>query len=100
MLLAWALLLGSTVLATAWAVHDPGAAAGVVPGSLAGGGGGPHRAIGLAAGQAAALSVSIFTNNIGVTFSSFASGIALGIAPAFFLLYNGLLLGAVAGIAS
>ena len=99
-LLAWALLLGSTVLATAWAVHDPGAAAGVVPGSLAGGGGGPHRAIGLAAGQAAALSVSIFTNNIGVTFSSFASGIALGIAPAFFLLYNGLLLGAVAGIAS
>jgi uncharacterized membrane protein SpoIIM required for sporulation len=99
-LLAWVLLLGSAALATAWALHDPGAAAGVVPGSLAGGGGGPHRAIGLAAGQAAALSISIFTNNIGVTFSSFASGIALGIAPAFFLLYNGLLLGAVAGIAS
>jgi uncharacterized membrane protein SpoIIM required for sporulation len=98
-LLAWVLLLGSAALAWVWALHDPGAAAGVVPGSLAGGGGGPHRAIGLAAGQAAALSVSIFTNNIGVTFTSFASGIALGVAPAFFLLYNGIILGAVAGIA-
>jgi uncharacterized membrane protein SpoIIM required for sporulation len=97
--LAWVLLLGSAALAWVWALHDPGAAAGVVPGSLAGGGGGPHRAIGLAAGQAAALSTSIFTNNIGVTFTSFASGIAFGIAPAFFLLYNGLILGAVAGIA-
>ncbi len=97
-LLAWVLLLGSAVLAAVWAAHDPGAAAGVVPGSIAGGGGGPDRAIGLAAGQAAALSITIFTNNIGVTFSTFASGIALGIAPAFFLLYNGLLLGAVMGI--
>jgi uncharacterized membrane protein SpoIIM required for sporulation len=99
-LLAWILLLGSAALATVWAVHDPGAAAGVVPGSLAGGGGGPHRAIGLGADQAAALSVSIFTNNITVTFSSFASGIVLGVGPAFLLLYNGLILGAVAGIAS
>ena len=73
---------------------------GVVPGSLAGGGGGPSRAIGLAAGQAATLSVTIFTNNIGVTFTAFASGIAFGVAPAFFLLYNGVLLGAVAGIAA
>ena len=70
------------------------------PGSLAGGGGGPHRAIGLGAGQAAELSVSIFTNNIGVTFMAFASGIAFGILPAFLLLYNGLLLGVVVGIAS
>jgi uncharacterized membrane protein SpoIIM required for sporulation len=97
---AWVLLLGSTALAAVWALHDPGAAAGVVPGSLAGGGGGPHRAIGLAAGQAAALSISIFTNNIIVTFTSFASGIAFGVAPAFFLLYNGMLLGAVGGIAA
>jgi uncharacterized membrane protein SpoIIM required for sporulation len=97
--LAWLLLRGSAALATVWALHDPGAAAGVVPGSLAGGGA-PHRAIGLAAGQAAALSVSIFTNNIGVTFASFASGIALGLGPGLFLLYNGVVLGAVAGIAS
>lgn len=98
--LAWLLLLGSAALAGVWALHDPGAAAGVVPGSLAGGGSGPHRAIGLAAGQAAALSAAIFTNNIGVTFTSFASGILFGVAPAFFLLYNGMLLGAVGGIAA
>jgi uncharacterized membrane protein SpoIIM required for sporulation len=98
--LAWVLLLGSAGLVAAWALHDPGAAAGLVPGSLAGGGGGPHRAIGLAAGQAAALSISIFTNNISVTFAAFASGIAFGIGPAFFLLYNGAVLGAVAGIAA
>jgi uncharacterized membrane protein SpoIIM required for sporulation len=96
--LAWALMLGSAALAAIWALHDPGAAAGIVPGSLAGGGGGPQRAIGLAAGQAAALSIAIFTNNIGVTFTTFASGILFGVAPAFFLIYNGLLLGAVAGI--
>jgi uncharacterized membrane protein SpoIIM required for sporulation len=100
LLLAWALLLGSAALGTVWGVHDPAGAAGIVPGSLAGGGGGPHRAIGLAAGQAAELSVSIFTNNIGVTFMAFASGIALGILPAFLLLYNGLLLGVVVGIAT
>jgi uncharacterized membrane protein SpoIIM required for sporulation len=96
--LSCALLVGSAALACVWALHDPGAASGVVPGSLAGGGGGPDRAIGLAAGQAATLSVTIFINNIGVTFTTFASGIAFGVLPAFFLLYNGVLLGAVTGI--
>ncbi len=96
--LAWLLLLASTVFGLVWALSDPGGASGLVPGSLTAGS--PHRAIGLAAGQAAALSVSIFTNNIGVTFLAFASGILLGIAPCFVLLYNGALLGVVCGIAS
>jgi uncharacterized membrane protein SpoIIM required for sporulation len=99
-LLAWVLLLGSTILATVWAHHDPAAAAGVVPGSLASGGSPPHEAIGLGAAQSAELSVTIFTNNIGVTFIAFAVGIVFGVLPAFVLLYNGLILGAVAGIAS
>jgi uncharacterized membrane protein SpoIIM required for sporulation len=97
--LACLLLLISTALATAWALHDPAAAGGLVPGSLAGGGSGPRRAIGLAADQSAALSVSIFINNIGVTFLAFAAGIAFGVLPAFLLLYNGAILGAVIGIA-
>jgi uncharacterized membrane protein SpoIIM required for sporulation len=97
-LLAWALVLGSTALAMLWAVHDPAAAAGVVPGSLSSGGSAPQHAIGLGAGQSAAISVSIFTNNIGVTFLAFATGIAFGVLPAFVLLYNGVILGAVAGI--
>ena len=96
--LAGLLLLASTALALAWGLHDPAAAAGLVPGSLSGGT--PHRAIGLAASQSAELSVSIFTNNIGVTFLAFAAGIGFGILPAFLLLYNGAILGAVAGIAA
>ncbi len=97
-LIAWALLLGSAVLATIWALHDPASAAGVVPGSLSSGGSAPQHAIGLGAGQSAAISVTIFTNNIGVTFLAFAAGIAFGVLPAFVLIYNGLILGAVAGI--
>ena len=89
LLLAWALLLGSTVLALVWALHDPASAAGVVPGSLSSGGSAPQHAIGLGAGQSAAISVTIFTNNIGVTFLAFATGIAFGVLPAFVLLYNG-----------
>jgi uncharacterized membrane protein SpoIIM required for sporulation len=37
------------------------------------------------------------SNNIGVSFRTFASGILLGIGSLFFLIYNGLLMGAVAG---
>jgi len=36
-------------------------------------------------------------NNIGVSFQTFASGIMLGVGSIFFLVYNGLLFGAVAG---
>ncbi|MEA2213784.1 MAG: hypothetical protein QOF83_3732 [Solirubrobacteraceae bacterium] len=97
--LAWLLLIVSTTLAAVWARHDPAAAAGIVPGSLAGGST-PHGAIGLGADQSAALSVTIFVNNIGVSFFDFASGIVLGILPAFSLIYNGLILGAVGGIVS
>lgn len=37
------------------------------------------------------------SNNIGVSFRTFASGILFGIGSIFFLVYNGLLMGAVAG---
>lgn len=98
--IAWVLLLGSAALAAGWALHDPAAAAGIVPSEFANGAEAPHHAIGLGATEAATLAVSIFTNNIGVTFLAFASGLLFGIAPAFILLYNGALLGVVAGIAS
>jgi uncharacterized membrane protein SpoIIM required for sporulation len=97
--LAWVLLLASAALTVAWAAHDPGAASGLVPGSLLGGGA-PHKAIGLAADQAASLSAQIFINNIIVTFEAFAAGIVFGVGPAFLLLYNGAILGAVTGVES
>ncbi len=98
-MIALVLLTVSAALATIWGWHDPRAAAGVVPGSL-GTGGPPQRAIGLGADQSAAFSISIFVNNIRVTFFSFAAGITLGLGTAALLLYNGLVLGAVVGIQS
>ena len=97
-LLAWALLLGSTVLATVWALHDPAAAAGVVPGSLSSGGSAPQHAIGLGAGQSAAISMTIFTNNIGVTFLALRHGNRIRRAARFRAhLQRRASLGAVAG---
>ena len=97
--LAWILMLGSAALTAGWAIQDPGAAAGIAPAGFANGAAAPHHAIGLGATEAAALAVSIFTNNIGVTFLAFAAGLLIGLGPAVVLIYNGALLGVVTGIA-
>jgi uncharacterized membrane protein SpoIIM required for sporulation len=46
----------------------------------------------------AALASSIYTHNIAVTFATFAGGLALGVGTLAMLAYNGLLLGALAGL--
>ena len=46
-----------------------------------------------------ALAAQIFTNNIQVTFLAFAGGMLLGLGTLYVLIQNGLLLGAVAGLA-
>jgi uncharacterized membrane protein SpoIIM required for sporulation len=96
-LLAWGLMLAAGVLAMLWAHHDPAAAAGLLPITLRSGER-LHRAIGLGADQSSAFAISIFLNNIRVTFLAFAAGIALGLGTAALLLYNGLILGVVLGI--
>ena len=45
------------------------------------------------------LAAQIFTNNIQVTFLAFAGGILLGLGTLYVLIQNGILLGAVAGLA-
>jgi uncharacterized membrane protein SpoIIM required for sporulation len=47
--------------------------------------------------QSAAFSGAVMTNNIQVTFVAFAAGIAFGLGTAVVLVYNGAILGAVAG---
>ena len=84
-----------------WGLQDPGAASGVVPGAL--------RSVteersgsadlGLSSGESAAFSSQIFTNNIRVTVMSFAAGILLCLGTAFVLLYNGVVFGAIGGMA-
>lgn len=86
------------VLAAVWAVHDPAAALGLVPGVFKGAAH-PHvRHLPLGAATQAVLASSIFTNNIRVSFLAFAGGLTLGFGTIALLVYNGALLGALAGI--
>ena len=95
------LLLAPMALAAAWGLSDPGAAAGLLPGQFAGvTERRPEGAdLDLPLATRAALSSEIFTNNISVTFATFAGGISAGLLTAAALLYNGTLLGLVTGLA-
>lgn len=94
-------LLAPTFLAGYWAWRDPGAAGGLVPEqyqSVTE----PRRAgedLGVSVDEQSALAAQIFTNNIRVSFLAFAGGILLGLGTVYVLLFNGILLGAVAGLA-
>jgi uncharacterized membrane protein SpoIIM required for sporulation len=101
LLISALLLFGPWVLAAVWAVRDPGAASGVVPSE--------YRSVteprergtdlGLTTDRQAAFSSEIFTNNIRVTIVAFAGGIAAGIGTAALLVYQGVLFGAITGLA-
>ena len=99
--IATALLFGPSVLAGAWALSDPGAAAGLVPGEYQSvteprpeGGD-----LGLAADEQANFAATVLTNNIRVSILAFAAGILVGLGTAFVLVLNGVLLGVVTGLA-
>jgi uncharacterized membrane protein SpoIIM required for sporulation len=95
------LLFVSAALAAVWAWRDPGAAAGLVPAEFrsiteprpAG------QDLGLAVDQQAAFASAILTNNIRVAMLAFGGGLFVGVGTAFVLVFNGVLLGAVAGLA-
>jgi uncharacterized membrane protein SpoIIM required for sporulation len=97
---AAALLVGATAFAFVWGILDPDAAAGLVPGAFIDGADPPRGDRGLTTSQSAAFSSQIFTNNIQVTFMSFAAGLLFGIGGALLLAYNGLIFGAVLGVAA
>jgi uncharacterized membrane protein SpoIIM required for sporulation len=96
--LAWGLILVPMVVVALWAASDPPAAEGLVPGVLQGAGE-ARGDLGLPVGAQAVLAGRIFTNNIQVSFLAFAGGIAAGLGTAAVLLFNGAVVGAVAGIA-
>ena len=99
--IAAVLLLGSAGVSGVWADHDPGAAAGLVPGAYQSVT--RHRPQGadlrLSRSERTAISGQIFTNNIRVTLLAFAAGITAGIGTALLLLLNGVMLGVVGGLA-
>ncbi|MFP5362199.1 MAG: stage II sporulation protein M [Thermoleophilia bacterium] len=96
LLLAAALLLVPAALTIAWSLSDTGAAVALVPEQFRGAVE-PVGDTGMTAGQTAAFSSAVMTNNIQVTFLAFAAGILFGLGTAFIVAYNGAVLGAVAG---
>ena len=99
--IAAALLFGSALTSAAWADRDPGAAGGLAPGAYqAVTHPRPHGSdLGLSGSERAGISGEIFTNNIQVTLLAFAAGVTAGVGTGLLLLFNGLQLGVVAGLA-
>jgi uncharacterized membrane protein SpoIIM required for sporulation len=90
-----------TLLAGYWAWRDPGAASGLVPSSYQAVTQPRHAGedLGVSVDDQSDLAATIFTNNIRVTFLAFAGGILFGLGTLYLLIENGLLLGAVGGLA-
>lgn len=101
LLVALVLLLGPAVLGAVWAYADPAGAGSFVPGAF-GAVTEPKRHgadLGLGVDLRSALATRIFTNNIRVTFFAFAGGMTAGLLTAAMLMFNGLLLGVIGGLA-
>ncbi len=99
-ILAIAVLAGlvPALLAAAWAAQDPGAAIGLLPSAYRAGAD-PHvRHLPGGLASQAGLASSIYTNNLKVSFLAFAGGLLWGAGTLAVLAYNGLLLGALAGL--
>jgi uncharacterized membrane protein SpoIIM required for sporulation len=98
LLVAFVLLFGSAALAALWGIHDPAAATGVIPRQFRPALQPGHPWHDMSPAQQSAFTTEVFTNNIQVTLVAFAGGITGGIATAFALVYNGLLLGVIGGL--
>jgi uncharacterized membrane protein SpoIIM required for sporulation len=96
--LCWLMLLVPAVVVGLWAASDPAGAAGFLPSAYRGAGERSTGPLALPLGVQAALAGQILTNNIQVSFLAFAGGILGGVGTALVLLYNGALIGGVAGL--
>jgi uncharacterized membrane protein SpoIIM required for sporulation len=101
LILATVFLLGPLLLTALWSAQDPGAAANFVPEGFQSvtEPKTPGQDLGLSRGEEALVSSQIFTNNIQVTFLAFALGALAGVGTALILGYNGVFIGAIAGLA-
>src|SRR4051794_3652450 len=99
LLAAWSCLLVPAVAGAAWGAADPPAAAGIVPAQFQAAADPPPEGRDYPPAESAAFSVGVMTNNIQVTLAAFAGGIAFGVFTVIPLVFNGLLLGTLAGLA-
>lgn len=100
LVVAAALLLVPAALSALWALTDPGAAIGVIPQQFRGAVDPPRAGSGISTAEQAAFSTQVLINNIQVTFLAFALGITAAIGTAVVLAWNGVILGAVVGLAT
>jgi len=96
---AWALLLLPAVVGAIWGLADPGAAVGLVPSDLADAADPPAEGRDFGAGEGSVFATQVLINNIQVTLAAFVGGLLFGVGTVFALVYNGLLLGTLAGLA-
>lgn len=100
LVVAAVLLLLPVLVAGAWAWDDPGSAGALLPAQSE-----PVAQprtqgtdLGLSPGERARFSAAISTNNIRVTFGAVAGGVTFGLLTAGILVFNGVLIGVVAGV--
>jgi uncharacterized membrane protein SpoIIM required for sporulation len=101
LLLSFVCLALPTLLAGFWAWRDPGPASGLVPGAYQSvtQPRQPGQDLGVSVEDQSDLAAEIFTNNIQVTFLAFGGGMLLGLGTLYVLVQNGVLMGAIAGLA-
>jgi uncharacterized membrane protein SpoIIM required for sporulation len=97
--LAWALLVVPAAAGAIWALADPGAAVGFVPGDFQRAADPPAAGRDFGTGEGSVFATQVMLNNIQVTLIAFVGGLTFGLATAFSLLYNGLLVGVLGGLA-
>jgi uncharacterized membrane protein SpoIIM required for sporulation len=96
---AWALVLVPALAAGLAAGSDPATALSIVPPELQAAADPPPEGRDYDAAQGAAFSAQVLTNNIRVTLVAFAGGISFGVGTVLALVFNGLILGIVGGLA-
>lgn len=97
--LAGALLLLPALATLLWGLDNPGAAIGLVPQGLQGAAEPPAAGRDYGFAEGTAFAAQVMTNNIQVGFLSFAGGLTFGVLTVLVVTFNGLQLGAVAGVA-
>jgi len=96
---AWALLMVPALLGFVWGLVDSPTAAGLMPAEFQGAADPPVEGRDFDASEASAFSAQVMFNNIQVTLLAFAGGITFGLLTVYALVFNGLILGVIAGLA-
>lgn len=97
--LSAALLFGMWALVGVWSWRNPDAALGAMPAQFQQWAEPQGDTPAPTSEESAAFASQLYTNNIQVALVAVATGVAAGIGPALSMIFNGLVLGAVSGVA-